>query len=451
VELSRGWVWLVGVVLLAASLPVWAMPPAEEARLGKEVFADVRPLGLTRDPTLDELGARLAKVTQRKEIAWRFWVVEGMKEFNAFAAPGGLVFISRPYYAKLNADEAAFVLGHEMAHVDLNHHEKQMKRSRRANIGNLLLRVFTDSSVVGTVADLGATAYVTHYSRVLEREADFAGYHYAEQAGYNARAAVSALSKLGNEKQPPLWIQNIYATHPVLSSREDRLTALGGKEPDDAPPPPAGPSPATSDSGAQPRESDPQRGRSPATSDSGAQPRESDPPPSPQHSLAAGLKPLDPERPIAVRILQPSGGRWEHTWRKSFTKAIHLRLTPLGFTIAGDDLMYKPDIGDPIAAARSRNAKYLLLVTVKEMQSEVTAAAKPTGTPVKAVVELTARLVNVTTGAETWTGKFAQKAEGTDVLPTDPETLYLDTTVGGLAWKAAGEFAVAAAKAAGAK
>jgi len=415
-------------MVLAASLPAGAMSPAEETRLGKEVFAEVRPLGLTRDPSLDELGARLAKVTPRQEIAWRFWVVEGMKEFNAFAAPGGLVFISRPYYAKLNADEAAFVLGHEMAHVDLNHHEKQMKRSQRANIGNLLLRVFTNSSVVGTVADLGATAYVTHYSRLLEREADFAGYHYAEQAGYNARAAVSALSKLGNDKQMHPWIQNIYATHPVLSSREDRLAALGGKEPDDAPPPPAGPSPATSDSGAQPRESDP--------------------PPSPQHGLAAGMKPFDPSVPIAVRILQPSGGRWEHTWRKSFTKALHLRLTPLGFTIAGDDLMYKPDIGDPIAAARSRNAKYLLLVTVKEMQSEVTAAARPTGTPVKAAVDLTGRVVNVTTGADAWTGEFAQKAEGADVLPSDPETLYLDTTVGNLAWKAAGEFARAAAKAA---
>ena len=45
-----------------------------------------------------------------------------------------------------------------------------------------------------------------------------------------------------------------------------------------------------------------------------------------------------------------------------------------------------------------------------------------------------------------WAGKLAQKAEGEDLMPTDPETLYLDTAVGGLAWKAAGEFAGGAAK-----
>lgn len=402
---------LLGVVLVAVSAPAWALGPKEEARLGKQVFQEVRPLGLTRDPSLNEIGVRLAKTMARQDLPWAFWVVEGMKEYNAFAAPGGYVFISRPYYAKLNRDEAAFVIAHEMAHLDLKHHERQMRRSQRANLGNLLLRVLTDSSVIGTAADIGATAYMTHYSRVLEREADFAGYRHAEEAGYNSRAAVSALSKLGANKQVHPWIQNVYATHPVLSSREDRLTAMGGKEPEEAPPPP----------------------------------------PSPTHSLAAGLKPFDPPVPIAVRLLQPEGGRWEHGWRKSFTKLLHLRLTPFGFKIAGDDLMYKPDIGDPLAAARSRQARYLLLVTVKEMQSEVTGTGTPTGTPVKAVAGISAQLLDVDTGTEVWSGRFAQQAEGADLLPTDPDTLYTDTTVGTLAWKAAGEFALAAAKAVGAK
>jgi len=400
---------------LCAASAAWALTLPEEVRLGKQVAAEVRPLGLTRDPSLDAIGERLAPVMQRKDLTWRFWVVEGMKDFNAFAAPGGFVFITRPYYEKLDDDEAAFVVGHEMAHIDLRHYEKQAKREQRANVGNLLLKVLaTRTGTLSTAADIGATAYVTHYSRVLEREADFAGYRHAQEAGYNAAAAVSALSKLGKEPKMHPWISNIYATHPILSVREDQLAALGGKEPEDVKPAP------------------------PAKSH--------------QRDLTSGLQPLDPPVPIAVRIVGSDGKRWEGRWRKSFTKILHRRLTPLGFKVAGDDIMYKPDIGDPVAAARSREAKYLLLVTVNEMQSSVTGAEQLTGTPVKARVSLAARLVDVASGKDVGSGvEFAKEICGADVMPADLETLYSDTTVGQLAELAAGAVAVACAKAAGAK
>ncbi len=391
---------------LAASAPAWgALSPAEEARLGKQLMAEARPLGLTADASLDAVGARLAKTTTRKDITWRFWVVEGMKEFNAFAAPGGFVFISRPYFEKLNEDETAFVIGHEMAHVDLGHHEKEMKRSQRANLGNLLLRVLVSNTLVGTAADIGATAYVSHYSRVLEREADLAGYRYCEQAGYHPSAAVTAFGKLGKEDKLPPWLANIYSTHPILSSREDQLAALGGKKPDTSSPPP----------------------------------------PSPAHQLNGGLK-LDPPVPVAVRILGADGKRWEGTWRKSFTKVLHDRLTPFGFTIAGDDLMYKPDIGDPVAAAHSRHARYLLLVTVQEMASKSDGPAKPLGQPVKATLKATARVLEVSTSDQIWSTSLQGAADGVDLLPTDPATLYTDTTLGGLVWQQAGEMAKGLAK-----
>lgn len=270
----------------------------DEVTLGKQVVAEVRPLGLTTDASLSALGKRLTGVVKRRELPWRFWVVEDMKEYNVFAAPGGFVFITRSYYEKLNDDETAFVLGHEMAHIDLRHYEKQMSRERRANLGNLALKILTGGSQGwGTAADLGATAYVTHYSRVLEREADFTGYRYAEAAGYDANAAVSALSKLGKEPGLHPWITNIYATHPILSSREDQLAALGGKEPE-------------------------QIEKRPAAA-------------SHKRDLTAGLAPFDPPRPIAVRILGADGKRWENRWRKSFTHQLHVHLLPLGFKIRG--------------------------------------------------------------------------------------------------------------------
>lgn len=418
-------VWLALFVSLTISAPAWALTKAEEARLGRQVMQEVRPLGLTQEAPLNEIGARIAKVTKRQDVAWRFWVVEGMEEFNAFAAPGGLVFISRPYYAKLNDDETAFVIGHEMAHVDLNHIDREMRRYRNASIGGLLLKILANSTLIGTAIDIGSSAYVTHYSRTLEREADLTGYHYAEAAGYNAQAAVTALSKLGKEPKLHPWIAQVYATHPMLESREDQLAALKGKEPDTSDPPPPAPSHA--------------------------------------NALTSGLQPFDPNVPIAVRILGPDGKRWENPWRKSFTKVLHNRLTPLGFTIAGDDLMYKPDIGDPVAAARSRQAHYLILVTVRGMHSASKPVSQPAkdaapakaeaaflGVPVEAEVALSAKLVDVTTGASVWSGEFDEQASGTDILPGDPEIVYTDTTMGSIAWEAAGQFAIASAKAAGA-
>ena len=402
------WVWC------AACLPLGAVSLEEEVRLGTRVMAEVRPFELTADPALTAIGERLAAVVERQEVPWRFWVVEDLNKYNAFAAPGGFVFITRSYLKELSEDEAAFVLAHEMAHVDLHHYKRESKRQQRASLGNLLLRVLSDGTRVwGTVADLGATAYMTHYSRALEKEADLIGYQYAEKGGYDARLAVTALSKLSEQPEMHPWIVNIYGTHPLMTSREDRLAAFGGEEPDAIEIPPA----------------------------------------SPRHKrdLAQGLKPLDPQARIAVRILAPGGGRWENSWRKNFTKRLHLRLTPLGFVIAGDDLMYKPDIGDPVEAARSREADYLLLVTVSEMSSSDTGAADLTGTPVRAAVEVAAEVLAVSDGSRLWAGHFSEEAEGRDVLAVDAEILHTDTCLGALVEKVAAEIAFGCATAAGAE
>jgi Zn-dependent protease with chaperone function len=405
---------LVICLLLACAFSVSALTLTDEVRVGKQVVAEVRPLGLTEDRSLAAIGDRLKVQMRRKELTWRFWVVEDMKEFNAFAAPGGFVFITRIYYEKLSDDEAAFVLGHEMAHVDLRHYERQLGREQKANIGNLLLKVIGGGGVWGTAADIGATAYMTHYSRTLERDADFAGYKYAQDAGYNASAAVTALSKLGKEPKMHPWIANIYATHPILSVREDQLAALGGSAPKDVQP------------------------RPPAKSH--------------QRNLSAGLGPLDPPIPVAIRVTGADGKRWENRWRKSFTKQLHTHLMPLGFKIAGDDLMYKPDIGDPIAAARSREARYFLLISVRDMQSVSEGAESMTGTPVRANIDLTARLVDVKDGQDAAPPVTVSKEKkAVDVLPVDPNELHTDSAVGSLSERAAGKIAVAAAKALGAK
>lgn len=406
---------LAFALLLALASCAWAISVGDEVRVGRQVMAELRSLNLTADPALADIGQRLSQVVARSELPWTFWVIEDWHTYNAFAAPGGFVFITRTYFEKLSEDEAAFVVGHEMAHVDLNHYQRNVKRSREANIGHALLNVLIGGSASGawrTATDLGATAYMTHYSRALEKEADFAGYGFAEAAGYDARLAVTALSKLGEQPELHPWIVNIYGTHPLMTSREDRLAAFGDEEPEAIEIPPA----------------------------------------SPLHTrdLAQGLEPLDPQARIAVRILAPSGGRWENSWRKNFTKRLHLRLTPLGFIIAGDDLMYKPDIGDPIEAARSRQADYLLLVTVDDMSSTQAGAADFTGTPVRAAMEVEAEVLAVSDGSSLWAARLSENGECRDALPLDDTILHPDTCLGALVEKVSADIAFGCATAAGA-
>jgi hypothetical protein len=269
-----------------------------------------------------------------------------------------------------------------------------------------------EATALRTATDIGATAYMTHYSRALEKEADLAGYRYAEAAGYDARLAVTALSKLGEQEDLHPWIVNIWSTHPILSSREDRLAAMGGEEPEEIEIP--GPSPGH------------------------------------KRDLTGGLRPFDPPVPIAVRILAPEGGRWENRWRKNFTKHLHLRLEPLGFAIAGDDLMYKPDIGDPVEAARSRNARYLLLVTVHEMESVETGEDELAGAPVRANIDVLSQLMDVDDASQVWGERMRAEMEGIDILPVDAVMLHTDTSLGALVEETAGQVALGCAAAAGA-
>jgi len=414
---TRRVVILVLSLVLAASSAAWGISPEEEVEVGHRVMEEFRSLELTSDPALNEVGARLSGVLQRQELPWRFWVIEDSPTYNAFAAPGGQVFITRTYLEKLNDDEVAFVLGHEIAHVDLKHYERNVKRYNEANIGHLLLNVLVKGGATWqTATDLGATAYMTHYSRALEKEADLAGYGYAHAAGFDARLAVTALSKLGEQPNLHPWIVNLYGTHPLITSREDRLAAIGGEDPGDIEPPPP----------------DPDYARDPT----------------------GGLAPLDPSVPVAVRILAPDAEnweRWEHPWRKNFTKHLHLRLVPHGFTIAGDDLMYKRGLGNPVKAAQSRDAEYVLLVTVYEMSSEELGPTDLSGTPVRATVDLAAQFVRVKDGETVWEDRVVDEAEGRDVLPVDQQILYTDTMLGDMVVRTAGKIAFACARAAGAK
>ena len=460
----------------------WGLSPQEEIKLGKSVMAELRPLGLTRAACLDQVGAALAAQVKRKELPWNFWVVENAKDLNALAAPGGFVFLTRPYYKLLNDDELAFVVGHEMTHIDKRHYELERKRVQKAQLGSLLLDILIGSSGArrgwGTAVDLGSTAYYTRYSRKLEREADIGGFHLAQAAGYDARAAVTALSKLGEGKEPPKFIADIFATHPLLSSRKERLEVLGESASATAAADksesgePSSPKATKAEGGAPQGEK-----AAPPRSASSGQART----PCPRHQEAPLPAAAGPALAISLRLEGEDGERWRNPWRKDVVAILSQELERTGqFQVKGTAFVHSDAYqrkAPELEVLRNRfGVERLLVVTVKSLESAdatsrsgeasslrstssakaaTTAGENPPETkpaleaarPVSTKVELGARLL----------GPGAQEAElpsislqesGKDYLPLGRERLWPDTTLAETVRKAAAQLAGEAAKAA---
>jgi predicted Zn-dependent protease len=167
---------------------------------------------------------------------------------NAFAVPGGYVYVTRDLVALMNnEDELAFVIGHEMGHVAARHGQKRQTGNTLGTLGAVLAQVLTGSDLVGQVASQVSQGLVLGYSRSQENEADVLGVRYIAAAGFDPFAAPRILSALGaaegleatvtgrKQSQAPSWTR----THPLSQDRVRRTSALAAQAR------PAGPTPAT--------------------------------------------------------------------------------------------------------------------------------------------------------------------------------------------------------------
>jgi predicted Zn-dependent protease len=151
---------------------------------------------------------------------------------NAFAIPGGYVYVTRQLVALMNDEaELAFVMGHEIGHVAARHSQKREQRSGLAGLGAALLGVITGSNIIGQLAGTGAQLYTLGYSRNQEREADSLGVRYLSRAGYDPLASGDILASLGAQTtlearlagkstaEPVGWL----STHPANAQRVARI------------------------------------------------------------------------------------------------------------------------------------------------------------------------------------------------------------------------------------
>ncbi len=152
---------------------------------------------------------------------WK-WEVNliGSNQINAFCMPGGKI----AFYSgileqlKLTDDEAAMVMGHEIAHALREHARERMGKNAATNIGATVLgQLFGLGQLGQTVTNYSAQLLTLQFSREDESEADLVGMELAARAGYNPQAGVSLWNKMGaaSKGAPPQWL----STHPSGSSR----------------------------------------------------------------------------------------------------------------------------------------------------------------------------------------------------------------------------------------
>tara|TARA_R110001592_G_scaffold145134_1_gene368649 strand:- start:1894 stop:3255 length:1362 start_codon:yes stop_codon:yes gene_type:complete len=224
------------------------MSEKRELEIGEEEHAKVmQSMALLTDDELNayvnEVGQRLAAVSDRPDLDFKFTIIDS-PEINAFALPGGYVYINRGLLAYLNSEaELAAVLGHEIGHITARHAVQQQSRGSLARVasgvGGVVAAVATGSGYIGSqimdVGSLWAQAGLSGFGREHELEADTLGAEYLLRAGYNPQAVITVVTVLKNQEDFNTKVANqqpsyhgLFATHPRNDTRlQQAISSVG--------------------------------------------------------------------------------------------------------------------------------------------------------------------------------------------------------------------------------
>jgi predicted Zn-dependent protease len=204
---------------------------AAEVEMGKKAHVEVlRQYGKYDDPKLqrytNEIGQGIAKVSHRPNIQYHYMVVD--KPFiNAFALPGGYVYITRGMLAHLNSEaELAGVLGHETGHITARHGVKRLQKAMASQFILAGVAIATESGGLVQGSSILLTAALQTYSRKDEHQSDEVGNLYAFKAGYDPKKSMGFLKTLKKmDKTTPSAVEVIFRTHPLTKDRIERAEA----------------------------------------------------------------------------------------------------------------------------------------------------------------------------------------------------------------------------------
>ena len=195
------------------------LPPSQEKELGKQLSAEVeQELELLDNPEITgwvkRIGNKIALAGRKdipKGIQFTFKVVDDDATVNAFAMPGGYIYIYTGLLKRAeNESEIAAVMGHEIAHVTRRHIAKRL--TAMYGIGALTSIALGNEPglVAELVANVAANGYLLKHSRDAERDSDEFGMRYMVAAGYSPKGYATFFTKLAQSPSPPA----IVSSHP---------------------------------------------------------------------------------------------------------------------------------------------------------------------------------------------------------------------------------------------
>ena len=202
----------------------------QEIQMGQQGAEEAKAAyGLVDDPALQKyvssIGLEIAKKTERPDLPWAFYVIDD-PSVNAFALPGGPVFITRGILGAMNSEgELASVLGHEIGHITARHSAQQMSQQQLAALGLGLGSILSSrvAELSGAIGQ-GLQLLFLKYSRDDESQADALGFRYMMQDNYDPRQMAAMFKTLDRETPAegrlPAWL----STHPDPGNRYQTAT-----------------------------------------------------------------------------------------------------------------------------------------------------------------------------------------------------------------------------------
>jgi predicted Zn-dependent protease len=220
------------------------MSEEKELSLGAKNHPEIlKQYGVYDNPVLqayvNRIGQQLAKHSHRSNLKYTFTVLDS-PEVNAFALPGGYIYITRGIMAYINSEaELAAVLGHELGHVTARHGVQQYSKAMATSIGMTLATIFVpelQTDVSQQLMNILGNALLSGYGREHELEADRLGAEYLARTSYEPRAMTDVIGILKNQEEfekeraqkegrEPRVYHGVFASHPSADTRLQQVVA----------------------------------------------------------------------------------------------------------------------------------------------------------------------------------------------------------------------------------
>ncbi len=201
---------------------------AQEIQMGRQASQnDVRRVGelagTPADALVKRIGVRMAAQSERPSLPWEFHLLDDAA-VNAFAYPGGFIFVTRGLLTHLNSEaELAEVIGHEIGHVTAKHSVAQMSQAQLAQIGLVGASIFSSTvAKYGDALGTGASLLFLKFGRDDELQSDALGFKYSLALKYDVRESPKVFTTLGRLSGGAGRIPEWQSTHPDPGNRVQR-------------------------------------------------------------------------------------------------------------------------------------------------------------------------------------------------------------------------------------